>query len=91
MKRNVCKEITPMDPNDKRIASLQPNLFPGRYNLKLQENNTNFAIRFNLRHFWPSIPSFAFALLLKCSFTVLRGYFFQFILANLMVISDAYI
>ena len=42
MKINVCKEITSMDLNDKTIASLQPNVFPGRYNLKLQANEINF-------------------------------------------------
>ncbi len=31
-----------MDPNDKTVASLQPNVPPGRYNLKLQANETNF-------------------------------------------------
>ncbi len=31
-----------MDRNDKTIASLQPNVFPGRYNLKLQANKINF-------------------------------------------------
>ncbi len=36
MKINVGKEITPMDPNDKTIASLQPKVSPGGYNLKLQ-------------------------------------------------------
>ena len=38
MKLNVCKEITSMDINDKTIDSLQPNVSPGRYNLKLQAN-----------------------------------------------------
>ena len=38
MNLNVCKEITSMDINDKTIASLQPNVSPGRYNLKLQAN-----------------------------------------------------
>jgi len=42
MKLNVCKEITSVDLNDKTIASLQPNVSPGRYNLKLQANKTNF-------------------------------------------------
>ncbi len=82
------------------IASLQPNLSPMRYNLKLQANETNFencsaqqyskthiAIRFNLYHFGPSVPSFVFAVLLNCSFSVLGGYYY--ILPNLMVISDA--
>ena len=67
-----------MDLNDKTIASLKPNVFPGRYNLKLEANEINFetvqpnsiskthiAIRFNLLHFWSSIPSFVFAVLLK--------------------------
>ncbi len=73
-----------MDLNDKTIASLQPDVSSGRYNLKLQANKINFencsaqqhfkthiAIRFNPRHFWPSVPSYlVFAVLLKCSFTV---------------------
>ncbi len=42
MKLNVCKEITSKELNDKTIASLQPNLSPGRYNLKLQANKINF-------------------------------------------------
>ena len=42
MKPNVCKEITSMDLNDKTIASLQPNVSPGRYNLELQANEINF-------------------------------------------------
>ncbi len=60
---------------------------PGRYNLKLQADKINFencsagpyfkthiAICFSLL-FWPSVPSFAFGVLFKYSFTVLRGYF----------------
>ena len=31
-----------MDLNDKTIASLQPNVSPGRYNLKLPANEINF-------------------------------------------------
>ncbi len=31
-----------MDLNDKTIASLQPNVSPGGYNLKFQANETNF-------------------------------------------------
>ncbi len=42
MKLNVCKEITSMDLNDKTIASLQPNVSPGRNNLKLEANTINF-------------------------------------------------
>ena len=42
MKFNVSKEITFMDVNDKTIASLQPNVSPGRYNLKLQANEIYF-------------------------------------------------
>ena len=42
MKLNVCKEITSMDVNDKTIASLQPNVSPGNYNLKLQAKEINF-------------------------------------------------
>ena len=38
----VCKEITSMDLNDKTISSLQPNVSPGNYNLKLQANEINF-------------------------------------------------
>ena len=88
MKLNVCKEITFMDLIDKIIASVQPNVSPMRYNLKIQADDINFetvqpssisktliVIRFNLLHFWPSVPSFVFAVLLKCSFTVLNGYF----------------
>ncbi len=30
-----------MDLNDKTIALLQPNVSPGRYNLKLQANETS--------------------------------------------------
>ncbi len=101
MKVNFCKDTTSMDLNDKTIVSLQPNVSPGRYNLKLQANETNFencsaqqyfkthiAIRFNLRRFWPSVPSLVFDVLLKCSFTVcLRGYLY--VSPNLMVISHA--
>ncbi len=91
-----------LNDNDKTIASLQPNVSPGRYYLKLQANEINFetetvqpnniskthlAIRFNLRRVFLSIPSFVFAVLLKCSFTVLRSYFY--ISPNLMVISHA--
>ncbi len=39
---NVCKKNISMDLNDKTIASLQPNVSPGRYNLKLQANEINF-------------------------------------------------
>ena len=42
MKLNVYKEVAFMDLNDKTIASLQPNVSPGRYNLKLQANESNF-------------------------------------------------
>ena len=42
MKLNVCKEITSMNLNDKTVALLQPNVSPGRYNLKLQANEINF-------------------------------------------------
>ena len=42
MKLNVWKEITSIDLNVKTIASLQPNVSPGRYNLKLQVNEINF-------------------------------------------------
>ena len=42
MKHNVCTEITSMDLNDKTTASLQPNVSPGRYNLKIQTNEINF-------------------------------------------------
>ncbi len=74
MKLNVCKTISSMILNDKTIDSLQPNVSSGRFNLKLQAAKINFencsaqqyfkthiAIRFNLRHFWPSVPSFAFS------------------------------
>ncbi len=42
MKLNVCKEINSMILNDKTIASLQPNVSPGRYDLKLQANKIIF-------------------------------------------------
>ncbi len=42
MKLNICKVITAMDINDKTIASLQPNVSPERYNLKLQANKVYF-------------------------------------------------
>ncbi len=40
-------------------------------------SKTHIAIRFNLRHCRPSVPSFAFGVLFKYSFTVLRGYLFK--------------
>ena len=40
-----------MDPNDKTIASLQPNVSPGCYNLKLQANEINFANCSAQQHF----------------------------------------
>ncbi len=42
MRLHVCKEINYMILNDKTIASLQPNVSPGRYNLKLQADKINF-------------------------------------------------
>ena len=42
MKLDVSKEITSMDLNDKTIASLQPNVSPEHYNLKLEANKINF-------------------------------------------------
>ena len=79
MKLNVCKEITSMDLNKKIIASFQPNMSFGRYNLKaIQANEINFAnssaqqyfknpyrhlARFNLLQFWPSVQ---FLLYLLC-------------------------
>ncbi len=78
---NVCKEINSLILNDKTIPFLQLNVSPGRHKLKLQADKINFencsadhiskahiAIRFNLRHFWPSVPSFAFGVLFKYSF-----------------------
>ncbi len=68
-----------MELSGKTIASLQPKVSPGRYNVKIQANEIKFencsaepnniskihiAIRFNLRHFWPSVPSFAFTVLM---------------------------
>ncbi len=59
-----CKEITSMGLNDKSVASLQPNVSLGRsykqirFSLKTAVQPNNIAIRFNLRLFWPSIPSF---------------------------------
>ncbi len=82
MKLDVCKEITSMDLNDKAIALLLSLCLPGvniesykqtRLTLKTVRPN-----RFNLRHFCPFVPSFVFAVLLKCSLIVLRGYFFIF-------------
>ncbi len=87
MKLNVCKEINSMILNDKTIASLQPNVSPAPYNFGLQADRltlktvpphiskTHIAIHLNLRHFWPSIPSFAFGVLFKYSFTELKCYF----------------
>ncbi len=50
-----------------------------RLTLKTVQSNsiskTHTAIRFNLLHFWPSVPSFVFAVLLKYTVTVLRVYF----------------
>lgn len=75
-----------MDLNDKSLGSLQPKVSPWRYILESQANEINFdlktvqpnsiskihiAIRFNLLHFWPSVPSFVFAVLLKFFFTIL--------------------
>ena len=85
-----------MDLDDKTIASLQPNVFPGRYNLSYKQtrltfnssmSKTHIAVRFNLLHFWPSVPPFVFAELLKCSFTVLNSYFY--ISSNFTAISHA--
>ncbi len=45
MKLNVCKEITFINLNGKTIASLQPNVSPGHYNIKLQANKINFENR----------------------------------------------
>ncbi len=42
MKLTVYEEIASMDVNDKTIASLQPNVSSGRYNVKLQANKINF-------------------------------------------------
>ncbi len=41
-------------------------------------SKTHIAIHFNLLHFWPSVLSFLFAVLLKCSFTFLSGCFLYF-------------
>ena len=89
-----------MDLIDKTIASLQPNVSPGPYNLKLQANEINFENRsaqhyfknpyrnlFQTLHFWPSVPSFVFAVLLKGSFAVLSGYFY--ISPNFIAVSHA--
>ncbi len=99
MKLNVCKEIPSMDLNDKNIASLQPNVSPGRYNWKLQANEINFENCSAQQYFknpyrnpfqtlsFLAIRTFVFAVLLKCSFTVWRSYFY--ISPNLMVISHS--
>jgi len=42
MKLNVSKEINAVILNDKPTASLQPNVSPGHYNLKLQADKMNF-------------------------------------------------
>ena len=102
MKLNVCKEITSMDLNGKTIVHYNQMCLPGfiiksfkqiRLTLKTVQPNSiskaHITIRFNLLHFWPSVPSFVFAVLLKCSFSVLSGYFY--ISPNFMVISHAYI
>ena len=82
MKLNGSEKINSMDLNNKIIASLQTNISPGRYNLKLQTRLTlktvppnsfsKIHIRFNLLQFC-TVPPFVyvFAVLLKCSFTVL--------------------
>ncbi len=82
------KKLMLWSVNDKTKASLRPNLSPENYNLKLQADKINFeicspdhifiisrthiAVRFNLRRFWPSVPSFAFGVIFKYSSTVLR-------------------
>ena len=91
-----------MDLIDKTIASLQPNVSPGPYNLKLQANEINFenrsaqhyfknpyiAIRFNLLHFCPSVRSFVFAAgVIEMFFAILSGYFY--ISPNFMAVSYA--
>ncbi len=60
-----------MDPNDKTISSLQPNVYLERYNLKLQANKTKFK---NCSAQQYLKKTFVFAVLLKRSFAVLRGY-----------------
>ena len=42
MRLQVCKEIASVHINSKTIASLQPNVSPGRYDLKLQANEIDF-------------------------------------------------
>ena len=42
MELNVCKEIVSVHVNGKTIASLQPHVSPGRYDLKLQANEIDF-------------------------------------------------
>ena len=37
MKLNACGEINSVDLNDETISSLQPNVFPGRYNSSLKQ------------------------------------------------------
>ena len=87
MKLNVCKEIASTDLNDKTIASLQPNVSPGRYNLKLQANENHFEncsgsvtlFKNPYRNPFQSSSLLAIrstaAVLLKCSFIVLSSYF----------------
>ena len=100
MKLNVCKEITSMDLNKKHIASLQPNVSSGCFNLKLQANEMNFENCSAQQYFKNPYRNpfqsslllairtfFCISCLLKCSFTVLSGYFY--ISPNFMAISHA--
>ena len=95
MKRNVSKEISSMDLNDKTIVSQQLNVSPGRYNLKLQANEINFENCSTQQYFKnPHRNPFQSPSLLAiriffciCCFTVLSGYFY--ISPNFMAIPVA--
>ncbi len=89
-----------MDPNDKTIVSLQPDVSPGRYKLTLQANETNLEICSAKQYFKnPNNNPFQSSSLLAIRtrsivfaiemflHSVLRGYFY--ISSNLMVIYDA--
>ena len=89
MKLNVSKEITSMNLNDYKQKCI-PDLIIKSYKrtrltLKTVQPDSRISqsalIFFN---FYPSISSFVFAMLLKCCFTILSGYFYTSL--NLMAI-----
>ncbi len=96
MKLDVCNEITSMSLIDKTIALLQPCMcLPGVIIIViLQPFEINFEnclaqqyFKNPYRNLFQSSSVLAIFVLLKCPFTVLRGYFY--ISPNLMVISHA--